>query len=87
MDDDELARKLLKTILIQANYEPLLTTSGDEALNLLHQQRPDLILMDMMMQDMDGMETTRLIKAADQFSAIPIIMVTGNSEIKSLPTV
>jgi CheY-like chemotaxis protein len=80
VDDDEIICNLLKTILAQEGYEPMLANSGVEALSLLRTQRPTLILMDMMMPEMDGLETTCRIKAAVQFSAIPIIMVTGNSE-------
>jgi CheY-like chemotaxis protein len=80
VDDDEIICNLLKTILAQEGYEPMLANSGVEALSLLRKQRPSLILMDMMMPEMDGLETTCRIKAAVQFSGIPIIMVTGNSE-------
>jgi len=84
VDDDEWSRDLLLTILTQENYEPILAAGGIEALNLLHllhqsKRDPILILMDMMMPDMSGIETTRRIKAIERFSAIPIIMVTGNS--------
>ncbi len=57
-------------------------TDGIEALNMLrqHKQLPDLILMDMMMPNINGLETTRKIKATERLSPIPIIMVTGNSD-------
>lgn len=80
VDDDEMARKLFKTVLVQEGYELMLAASGVEALSQLRTQRPALILMDMMMPDMNGLETTCRIKSTEQFSAIPIIMVTGNSE-------
>ena len=68
VDDDEMVLKLFKTVLAQEGYELILATSGVEALSLLRTQRPSLILMDMMMPDMDGLETTYLIKSAEQFS-------------------
>jgi len=80
VDDDEIVRKLCETVLTQAGYELMLASSGVEALSLLRTQRPSLILMDMMMPDMDGLETMSRIKSVEQFSSIPIIMVTGNSE-------
>lgn len=81
VDDDEMSLKLLLTILTQEKYKVMLAFSGIEALNLLHNQKqnPNLILMDMMMPNVNGLETTRRIKAIERFSAIPIIMVTGNS--------
>lgn len=80
VDDDELMRKSFKTVLVAENYTLMFATGGIEALNLLRNRRPDLILMDMMMPDIDGIETMRRIKSAEQLCAIPIIMVTGNSE-------
>lgn len=80
VDDNEMMRNLFKTVLAQEGYEMMLATSGIEALSLLRTQLPTLILMDMMMPEMDGLETICRIKAAEQFSAIPIIMVTGNSQ-------
>ncbi|HIJ89942.1 MAG: response regulator [Desulfobulbaceae bacterium] len=79
VDDDELARKLFKTMFEPENYELMFAASGIEALALLNNRRPDLILMDMMMPDIDGLELTRRIKSTEQFSNIPIIMVTCNS--------
>ncbi len=80
VDDDELMRKSFKTVLVAENYKPMFAASGIEALNLLRKRRPDLILMDIMMPDIDGIETIRRIKSAEQFFTIPIIMVTGHSE-------
>lgn len=80
VDDDASARKLLMTILSHESYELMFAESGIEALNQLRKRRPDLILMDMMMPGIDGMETTRRIKSAERFANIPVIMVTCNSE-------
>ncbi len=80
VDDDELMRKSFKTVLVAENYKLMFASSGVEALRILGKRRPDLILMDMMMPDIDGIETVRRIKSVEQFSTIPIIMVTGNSE-------
>jgi len=51
-----------------------------EALNVLRKIRPDLILMDIVMSDLDGIETTRRLKAMPQFANVPVIMMTGKSE-------
>ena len=80
VDDDELQRKLVAKILEAENYRLLFAGSGFEALGLLRGTRPDLILMDVMMPDMDGVEATRRLKAAPQTAGIPVIMITGKSE-------
>ena len=62
-----------------APAETVLTfvTSATEAIAGLHKRRPDLILMDVSLPDVDGVEATRLLKSAAQFAAIPVIMITG----------
>lgn len=80
VDDDEMALKLVKMTLKQENYNMLFATGGIEALKLLDKQCPDLILMDMMMPDIDGLETLLQIKSGEQFTSVPVVMVTGNSD-------
>ncbi len=78
VDDDKFAQNLSKAALAEENYIVIVADSGYQALKLLSKQHPDLILMDMNMPDLDGLETTRRIKALEQLTTIPIIMVTGN---------
>jgi len=80
VDDDEFQRKIVARILDAENYHLLFAGNGFEALGLLRRTRPDLILMDVMMPDMDGIEATRRLKAVPQFAGIPVIMLTGQSE-------
>lgn len=85
--DDELIHDLYKELLAQENFELTFASSGIEALYLLRKQHPDLILMDMVMPDIDGLETIHRIKTNKQLASIPVIMVTGNSEKKLSPAV
>jgi CheY-like chemotaxis protein len=80
VDDDSFQRNLINTLLKSENYQVLFAPSGEDALNILRKTQPDVILMDVMMPEMDGIETTRRLKAMPQFAKIPVIMVTGNSE-------
>ena len=80
VDDDEFQSKIVAHILEAENYNLLFAVNGFEALGLLRRTRPDLILMDVMMPDMDGVEATRRLKAVPQFTGIPVIMLTGKSE-------
>jgi CheY-like chemotaxis protein len=80
VDDEESQRILIGKLLNKEKYNLLFARDGLEALNILRKKRPDLILMDMNMPDMDGAETTRRIKAVPEFAATPVIMVTGRSE-------
>ena len=80
VDDDELQWKLVSIILAAENFQLLFACGGLEALNILRKARPDLILMDVQMPDMDGIETMRRLKTVPQFSRVPVIMITGKSE-------
>jgi CheY-like chemotaxis protein len=80
VDDDEFQHNVLSKLLAKENYRLVFASSGIESLNCLHRIRPDLILMDIMMPDLDGIETTRRIKALQHCADIPVIMITGNSE-------
>jgi len=80
VDDDDFQRKIVAKILEAQNYRPVFAGSGVEALTILRKLRPDLILMDVVMPDMDGMETTRRLKAMPELAEVPVVMVTGKSE-------
>lgn len=80
VDDDESQRKLLDTILKSTRYQVQLAHSGVEALGLLRKIRPELILMDVMMPGMSGVEVVEHIKAIKPLAGIPILMVTGKSD-------
>ncbi len=79
VDDDELQHKLVARILEAQNCRLLFAASGADALRAMDKSRPDLILMDVQMPDMDGIEATRRLKLVPQFAAVPVIMITGKS--------
>lgn len=80
VDDDEFQHKIAGKILEDKNYHLVFAGGGIEALQILRKTRPDLILMDVMMPDMGGLEVVRYIKSAPQLADIPIIMITGKSD-------
>lgn len=80
VDDDEFQRKLAGKILGAEPFELVFAANGVEALGLLRKKRPDLILMDMVMPEIDGLETLRRIKSASQYAGIPVMMITGQSD-------
>lgn len=80
VEDDEYQHKLLGHLLRSENLELIFATSGTEALATLRRRTPDLILMDVGLPDIDGIEATRRIKAVDRFANVPVLMITGHSE-------
>src|ERR1700704_7088080 len=77
VEDNELNLKLLNDILEYHGYTVFTTQLGEPALELARQHSPDLILMDIQLPDISGMEATRRLKADEQTRAIPIIAVTA----------
>jgi len=82
VDDNEAQRIIIGKLLTAENYNLLFARDGIEALNVLRKKRPDLILMDIMMPNMNGMETMRRLKVIPYLSNTPVIMITGKSEGK-----
>ncbi|MBT6146897.1 MAG: sigma-54-dependent Fis family transcriptional regulator [Gemmatimonadetes bacterium] len=80
VDDNPSNVKALRQRLLTDGHDVLEATSGQEALDLVAGQSPDLVLLDIMMPGMDGYEVCRRLKKADDSQFIPIIMVTALSE-------
>jgi len=80
VDDDRSIVKILRGYLEQAGYEVLAAHDGDEAMYLLRRERPDLVLLDLMLPDRDGWEITRLVVSDERLAGTPIIMLTARVE-------
>ena len=77
VEDNQLNSKLLKQLLTVYGYEVRESPEGLQALDLARDERPDLILMDIRLPGISGLELTRLLKQDDQTKTIPIIAVTA----------
>ncbi len=80
VDDEPQIRKLLETLLQHEGYQTMSAGSGEEALDLIAQRLPDLILLDIMMPGMDGYEVASQLKGDETTASIPIIMLSALSE-------
>jgi len=78
VEDNPDNRTLVRRILVSEDYEVLEAVNAFDALNILKNSRPDLILMDINMPDMDGYTLTARIKSMPGFERIPILAVTAN---------
>jgi two-component system cell cycle response regulator len=74
--------KLLEAKLNSEYYEVITARSGQEALKIVKETPPDIILLDVMMPDMDGFETCRRLKADPEVAHIPVVMVTALSDVE-----
>lgn len=77
VEDNELNMKLFHDLLEAHGYSTLQTRDGMEALKLARLHRPDLILMDIQLPEVSGLEVTKWIKEDDELKAIPVIAVTA----------
>ena len=77
VEDNQIGLILLNQLLKAHGYEILQTPEGWEAIDLARNKQPDLILMDIRLPDISGLDVTRLLKQDDQTKAIPIIAVTA----------
>ena len=77
VEDNELNMKLLNDVLEAHGYEVMSTGRGAVAVEWARQFRPDLILMDLQLPDLSGLDATRQLKSADETRAIPVIAVTA----------
>jgi two-component system cell cycle response regulator DivK len=77
VEDNDLNLKLFRDLLGAHGYETIETKEGLEAIVLTKSQRPDLILMDIQLPEISGLDVTRRLKADDSIRDIPIIAVTA----------
>ena len=77
VEDNDLNMKLFNDLLVAHGYGTLQTRDGVEALALARQHRPDLILMDIQLPEVSGLQVTQWIKEDDDLRMIPVIAVTA----------
>lgn len=80
VDDDKEIARLLRSYLEQAGYAVLVAHDGSAALHALRRERPDLLLLDLMLPDKDGWTVTRTIRSDPQLADTLIIMITARVE-------
>ncbi len=77
VEDNPLNMRLLEIVLRAKNYTLLKATDGEEALDMAMREQPDLIIMDIQLPKMSGLEVTRKLRETPAFSHTPIIGVTA----------
>ncbi len=77
VEDNELNMKLFQDLLEAHGYDTLQTRNGKDAFAMAKAEKPDLILMDIQLPEVSGLEVTKWIKEDDNIKAIPVIAVTA----------
>lgn len=78
VEDDELNLELVQTVLEGAGYRVLTATTATQGIEIARRKKPDAILMDLQMPELDGIEATRILRNSPETAGIPIIAVTAH---------
>lgn len=78
VDDDPVIHRLLQHHLLRAGYQMLSASNGREAFDLASRVQPGLIVMDIMMPEVNGLDALRELKKSDATKDIPVIVITAN---------
>lgn len=80
VDDDKQIVRLVRSYLEQAGYQVLTAPDGETALHTIRRERPDLVVLDLMLPNRDGWDITRLVRGDEHLADLPIIMLTARIE-------
>jgi DNA-binding response OmpR family regulator len=82
VDDDPVSRLVAVHALARMRFETRIrqASTGEEALAMIRRERPDLVVLDVAMPDMDGFEVCRRLRADFQTAFTPVLMLTGNTD-------
>ncbi|MBC8507575.1 MAG: response regulator transcription factor [Anaerolineales bacterium] len=80
VDDDKHIARLVRSYLEKAGYSVFVAYDGESALHVLRREKPDLVVLDLMLPDRDGWDITRLIRSDEHLAATPIIILTARVE-------
>lgn len=80
VEDDLEMIDLVKLILDRKGYEVIGALGGRNGIDILTEQKPDLILLDLMMPDVDGWEVYQMVKANPDLKSIPVVVITAKAQ-------
>lgn len=84
VDDEEMSIKLIEMQLLKHNHEVLTSTDGREAVDIIKNELPDLVISDIMMPFMSGLELLEIIKAENK--KIPVILISALDDVEVVQT-
>lgn len=80
VDDDPMNLKMAEFILKKASYDVILVASGRECLEKIKEDKVDLVLLDIEMPQMDGIQTLEHIRSEERFAKLPVIFLTASAD-------
>ena len=79
VEDNEVSMKLFRDVLLATGYRTLEATTGGQAVELAAEHAPDLVLMDIQLPDIDGVEALSRLRANERTASIPVLAVTAQA--------
>ena len=79
VEDNERNMKLFRDVLQASGFRTLEATTGEQAVELVFEHRPDLVLMDIQLPDFDGIEALGRVRANDSFASVPVVALTAQA--------
>ena len=77
VDDEDEVREFVSTVLEENSYVPVIATNGEEAMDMIRHNRPDLVILDILMPKQSGIKMYRELKTTDSFKDIPVVIYSG----------
>jgi len=79
VEDNERNMKLFRDVLQASGFRTLEASTGEQAVELVFEHRPDLVLMDIQLPDIDGIEALGRVRANDAFASVPVVALTAQA--------
>jgi len=77
VDDEEQVREFVSAVLEENGYAPFVATNGEEAMEVIRENKPDLVIMDILMPQRSGIKMYHELKSADALKEIPVVVYSG----------
>lgn len=84
IDDEPMSRALLRLTLQDGDFEVIEASDGLVALAMIEQQQPDLIIVDVMMPSLGGLDLCRIVRQSDELGALPILIVSAKAQAEAV---
>ncbi|MEZ4512947.1 MAG: response regulator [Chloroflexota bacterium] len=84
IDDEPMSRALLRLTLQENNFDVMEANDGLAALTMIGQQQPDLIIVDVVMPSLSGLDLCRIVRQNNQFGTIPILIVSAKAQMEAV---
>lgn len=84
IEDNDDSREIYRSILEHHGFRVVLATTGEDGVAAARRERPDIIVMDLQLPEMDGVSATRLLKSDPETAAIPVLVITVHAQADDL---